>query len=76
MNLQEHIDILGWNEGGLAFRTKIEKAVIKRALAGQPITKRHADTICRKIGMEFGHHPTPANGLKDYQIDGLVTVGK
>jgi hypothetical protein len=76
MTLQEHLDILGWHPDLLAFKTRLERPVIQRALSGQPITKRHAEKIQHTIGMEFGHHPTAFDEKEPYTIDGIQTIGE
>lgn len=77
MNLQEHMDILGWSVADLSRESKITQPVIKRVLTGLPITKKHAIKICSTIGTEFGHRSSSRllNGV-DYNIDGIETVGE
>ncbi len=69
--LKDHMEVLGHDVGNLAFLTKVPEAVIRRALAGQPITAAHASQLKRNIGREFGH---PHHSTEEYPIDGLNIV--
>ncbi len=71
MNLSEHLDILGHDVNALAFRTKVDEAVIRRALQGLPITEQDAQRIAKYVGQRLGHDP---HSDEDYKIDGLVKV--
>lgn len=70
-NLQEHMDTLAHDVPTLAFCSKVDEGIIRRALAGQPIPESDARSIRRYVGSRFGH---PHSNATEYQIDGLTTV--
>ena len=75
MQLSEHLQILGLDESHFAFLTKLPKAVVKRALAGEPIARPDAERIAhilsRRHGIAHGMHAQP---LEPSDIDGLAVI--
>ncbi len=75
MNLQEHMDMLGMEDADhLAFRAKVPKAAVRRALQGKPIAESIAHRICETITSQYSNHANTQHAAKLTPEDiGLVT---
>ncbi len=54
MNLQQHLDFLGWTVADLARRANINQATARRAVEGKQITGRVAQSIAAAISEARG----------------------
>ncbi len=71
MNLQEHLDHLGWTVADLSRRANITPATAHRAVRGEQVTARVAQSIAAAISEARG----PAARVNVGDIDGLKVGG-